>query len=1066
MLCVSPSDETAQNLGDGLAAQTHTSSVCVFPAGKISPWGHHDRQLVSQQIETVERLLEAKPQIISTSLDGLSTTLLPVAAVRKNRLELRNGGTFALSELLERLTALSFERQPMVEAPGDMSVRGGIVDLYPFSRPNPLRIEFFGTKIESIREFDPQTQRSLREVDCIVVFPQKLEVDSEGRTKKTGACLIDYLPSDTVVCFFHYEKLISQADDDGHADTREDIAWLGSKPANQLYEESAPRNEFEKLLLEFCRIYFRQFAAAPSGDCIKFATQPQPALRGSLSLLRQDMENFLRGDRNGRIYFLCESSSHSESMQELFEERSIAFSQLQIIPGALAAGFQWPAAGLAVYTDHEFYGRMQRLRRRRRFAEGLSRRQLRSLARGDFVVHVDHGVGIYQGLERIRVRGHERECLAIAYLENDKLFVPLDKMNRVQKYSARDGFVPRIHKLGSTDWERTKNRTKSRLRDIAKDLVALYAARQSQTGHAFTPDSHWQREMEASFPYEDTPDQRRATVEVKSDMEKARPMDRLICGDVGYGKTEVAIRAAFKAVQDGKQVAMLVPTTILAQQHYSTFRERLLSYPVYIDLLSRFRTKAEQKNTVKRLKSGEVDIVIGTHRLLSKDVVFKDLGLLIIDEEQLFGVRNKERLKQFRVNVDVLTLSATPIPRTLHMSLLRLRDMSQINTPPRDRLPIATEVVEFNRDLIRQAILREVHRGGQVFFVHNRVQTIDRVAEMLGQLVPEVRLGIAHGQMNEHELEKVMFDFLQRRFDVLISTMIIESGLDLPNVNTITVNRADRFGLSQLYQLRGRVGRSNQKAYCYLMIPPLKNLTATALKRLQTIEEFTELGSGFQIAMRDLEIRGAGSLLGAEQSGFIDSVGFELYCKILEEAVSEVRREENLQLTATEEKLPECKVELDDDAFLPESYVELPAERVNIYRRLAEAKEVTEVNRIRDELRDRFGRLPEPAESLVALVKLRLLGAQAGLRSLHVGSQRMVGYFADQDTNGHGEEFKKWLGSVVQHAAGPFDFLQDRGVGFRLALPDQALAMPHAELFLQSLVTARTQARSSHVAVL
>jgi transcription-repair coupling factor (superfamily II helicase) len=1061
MLCVLPADESAQHFADELAPEIHPNNISVFPAGRDLPWGYRDRQSVSQQIETIERLLLNKPFIISTSLEGLKAQLLPVASMRRDRLELNKGTTISHDELLARLNALGFERQPMVEVPGDMSARGGIVDLYPFSRPNPVRLEFYGQRVDSIREFDPQTQRSLRELDGFVVFHQRLDVDAEDDASSNPAQLADYLPADVVICFLQHENLVSALDGQDRGASQQDVEWLEDEKAGSRHALDAGRwSEFEKRFVAHAKIHFRQFSSSSPGETlIRVAAQPQPALGGNLAQLHKDMENFLRNTPGGRIHFHCESSSHAESMQDLLEESKISFPQLRVVAGTLASGFQWPAAGLAVYTDHEFYGRIRRPRRRRRFSEGLSRRQLRALSRGDYVVHVDHGVGIYQGLERIRVRGHERECLAIGYQEHDKLFVPIDKMDRVQKYSAREGFVPRINKLGSAEWERTKQRTSNKLKNIAKDLVALYAARQSQPGLAFSADSHWQREMEAAFPYEDTPDQRRAAVEVKSDMEKPRPMDRLICGDVGYGKTEVAIRAAFKAVQDGKQVAMLVPTTILAQQHYNTFRERLQKYPLQIELLSRFRTKAEQKATVEKLKAGQADIVIGTHRLLSKDLAFKDLGLLIIDEEQLFGVRSKERLKQFRVNVDVLTLSATPIPRTLHMSLLNLRDMSQINTPPRDRLPIATEVVEFDRELIKQAILREVQRGGQVFFVHNRVQSIDRVAEMIRQLISGVRLGIAHGQMHERDLERVMLDFLQRRFEVLVSTMIIESGLDLPNVNTIIVNRADRFGLSQLYQLRGRVGRSNQKAFCYLVIPPVKNLTPEALKRLQTIEAFTDLGSGLQIAMRDLEIRGAGSLLGAEQSGFIDSLGFELYCKILEEAVNEVRREQNLLSAVVEEKLPECKVEYDDDAFLPESFVEMPAERVNIYRRLAEAKEIDEVSRIQDELRDRFGRLPQAAEGLLALVKLRLLGAQAGLRSVHVGNQTMTGYFIEQ-ANGRGEQFNKWLGSMVRHASVPFEFLQDHGVGFRVPLSDRAQALSQAERFLQSLVTARNDSGS------
>jgi transcription-repair coupling factor (superfamily II helicase) len=625
-------------------------------------------------------------------------------------------------------------------------------------------------------------------------------------------------------------------------------------------------------------------------------------------------------------------------------------------------------------------------------------------------------------------------------------------LDRVQKYSSRDGMAPRVHKLGAPDWERLKKRTKSRIKDIARDLIKLYAARKAQKGLTFPPDTFWQKELEASFIYEDTPDQARAVEEVKHDMENENPMDRLVCGDVGYGKTEVAIRAAFKAVQNSKQVAVLVPTTILAQQHYTTFRERLRKYPVQIEALSRFRSAAEQKKIVEKLKLGEVDVVIGTHRLLSKDVAFKDLGLLVVDEEQRFGVRHKERLKQLRVNVDVLTLSATPIPRTLHMSLLGVRDMSNINTPPKDRLPVHTEIVQFDRDLIRQVILREVHRGGQVFFVHNRVGSIYRMADLLQRVIPEVEFGVAHGQMNEHELEQAIVNFMERKFHVLVATMIIESGIDMPNVNTMVINRADRFGLAQLYQLRGRVGRSHHKAYCYLVIPPIRNLTAEAIKRLETIEQFTELGSGFQIAMRDLEIRGAGNMLGAEQSGFIDSLGFDLYCKILEEAVQEARLEELPQeaVAALPEKKGECRIELDGDAYLPDDYVEMPAERVAIYRRLAEAKTLSDIEMVQEELIDRFGRLPEAAENLMGLVSLKLLGTKLGLRSLQIAPRQVLGIFSE---NGHpqkGEPLKQWIGSMVQRAAAPFEFVQWPGFGIRLPIPKPQQPLPLTLKFLRS----------------
>ena len=768
---------------------------------------------------------------------------------------------------------------------------------------------------------------------------------------------------------------------------------------------------------------------------------------------RRELETVLSKMLGGpaAMFLICESASHAERLTELLHESGFDEFRLQFLAGILFHGFALPEIGLAVYTDHEFYGRSRRPQRRRKLKEGLTFRQLKTLSKGDFIVHVDHGIGVYQGLQHIKVGSHERECLVIHYEGNDRLFVPLDKMDRVQKYTSREAAAPKIHKLGSPDWDRLKARTKKRLKDIAKDLIALYAARKTQTGIAFPPDTLWQKELEASFEYEETPDQTRAIAEVKSDMETDRPMDRLVCGDVGFGKTEVAIRAAFKAVQDGKQVAILVPTTLLAQQHFNTFSERLKKYPVRVEMISRFRTAKEQKESVERLKNGEVDVMIGTHRLLSQDVGFKNLGLIVIDEEQRFGVRHKEKLKSLKVNADVLALSATPIPRTLHMSLMGVRDMTNINTPPRDRQPIQTEVAQFDHDLIRQAILREIHRGGQVFFVHNRVSSIYRMASVLRRLVPEVEIGVGHGQMKEHELERVMLSFVNRECNVLISTMIIESGLDLPNVNTMIINRADRFGLAQLYQLRGRVGRSSQKAFCYLLVPPIRNLSVEAIKRLETVEEYTDLGSGFQIAMRDLEIRGAGNLLGAEQSGMIDAIGFDLYQRILEEAVRETRREalpEAEPLPAVHE---DCKVELDGDAFLPDDYVSLPSERVAIYRHLAEAKQLSEIEAIAEELKDRFGRLPAPAQNLLGLASARLLGTLLGLRSVRIFSRESFAVFAPEVTPAPGEPFKKWVGSILSRAPYKLEFFQNGGLGFRLLVPRGEAGLPATVKLLASL---------------
>jgi len=697
-------------------------------------------------------------------------------------------------------------------------------------------------------------------------------------------------------------------------------------------------------------------------------TRPQEHFGRNLDLTRAYIQR-LRRDRMS-VTILCDTAPHRDRLAELMEKSGADFAV-----GNLAGGFEIPALGLAVLTDHEIFQRVRRRRAGRRFSRGISLKELLAMRPGDYVVHIEHGIGVYRGIERLTVDGHLTDCMKIEYAGGDKLFIPVEQLSLVQKYAAEEGARPTLSKLGTQKWERTKQRVKKAIKDIAQELLTLYAQRRSQPGYAFSADAVWQAEMEARFPYDETPDQLKAIEEVKSDMEAPVPMDRLICGDVGYGKTEVAIRAAFKCVMEGKQVAFLVPTTLLAEQHFGTFSDRLRGYPVHIDMLSRFRARKEQLATVAGLKAGKVDIVIGTHRLLSKDVAFKDLGLVIVDEEQRFGVTHKERLKQLRTQVDVLTLTATPIPRTMNLALMGARDMSTIRTPPRDRRPIQTEICEFNDEIITYALMREADRGGQCFFVHNRVESIDAMANYIRGLVPHLRVVVAHGQMRERQLEEVMRKFLSREYDVLVSTMIIESGLDLPNVNTIIVNRTDTFGLAQLYQLRGRVGRSARKAYAYLLVPPNRVMTETAMKRLKAIEEFEDLGSGFQLAMRDLEIRGAGNLLGSEQHGFIVNVGFDLYTRLLEEATSElkgvpVERKREAQLVTTLE------------AFLPTKYVENDPEKMNLYKSLADADTVAAVNELAAEVADRFGRLPPPAENLFELRRLRVRAAEAGVDKL------------------------------------------------------------------------------------
>ncbi len=670
------------------------------------------------------------------------------------------------------------------------------------------------------------------------------------------------------------------------------------------------------------------------------------------------------------VTVLCDTSNHRERLEELMDDVGAAF-----VVGSLAGGFVVPELRLAVLTDHEIFERIRRRRAGRRYSRGISLKELLAMRPGDFVVHIEHGIGVYRGIERLTVNGHLTDCMKIEYAKGDKLFIPVDQLNLVQKYAAEEGATPALSRLGTNQWAKTKARIKTSIKEMAAELIKLYAARKARPGYAFPPDAVWQIEMEARFPYEETADQLTSIQDVKSDMERGAPMDRLICGDVGYGKTEVAIRAAFKAVLDGKQVGFLVPTTLLTQQHLNTFRERLRGYPVHIEMLSRFRTRKEITQVLAELAAGKVDIVIGTHRLLSKDVKFKELGLVIIDEEQRFGVAHKERLKQMRTEVDVLTLTATPIPRTLNMALLGVRDMSSIRTPPRDRRPIKTEIAEFNDEVIAYALMREADRGGQSFFVHNRVETIDAMANYIRSLVPHLRVAVGHGQMRERQLEDVMRKFLAGEYDVLVATMIIESGLDLPNVNTIIVNRTDTFGLAQLYQLRGRVGRSARRAYAYLLVPPDRVMTETAMKRLKAMEEFEDLGSGFQLAMRDLEIRGAGNILGTEQHGFIASVGFEMYSRLLEEAAKELKG-------VAAPKVVETRVVTDLEAFLPGGYITEDPEKMGVYKSLADAATVPAIDELAAEVADRFGRLPPPAEHLFEFRRLRIRASQAQVETL------------------------------------------------------------------------------------
>ncbi|MBM3286295.1 MAG: transcription-repair coupling factor [Candidatus Eisenbacteria bacterium] len=968
---------------------------------------------------------------------------VPEPAWLRDRIRTLRVGESADPDILVRhLVDVGYELSPMVGEYGDASRRGGILDIYTLGREHPVRCEFDGDEIVSLREFDVFTQRSLGTQQEVVILPTAALQPSAAEREEAGRvleerggveeALVDlvrgegmfdgsewlagfypiplvqpgaYLPSPAWIVLEEPARLrsISEAIIEAAANAYETAVEGGRvvSPPDRLFAVLADlagatrcdAGESRDRSIEApddstpVRIEFSQSASdAGEEDAHRMHTRPAERFGRNLELTRSYILR-LR-ETCPRIHILCDTEPHRERLSELLHPVPAEFHV-----GNLAGGFEIPDIGLAVLTDHEIFARTRRRSAGRRFSRGISVKELLAMSQGDFVVHIDHGIGVYRGLSRLLVDGQETDCMTLEYAGGDKLYIPVEQLSVVQRYSAEEGHRPQLSRLGTPTWARKKAQIKRRIRDMAEELLRTYAIRRSRPGHSFAPDSDAQAALELAFPYEETPDQLKAISEVKTDMESPAPMDRLVCGDVGYGKTEVALRAAFKAVIDGKQVAVLVPTTLLAEQHFDTFSERLREFPVRVEMLSRFRSAKEQKAVIEELRKGRVDILIGTHRLIQKDVVFRELGLLIIDEEHRFGVVHKERLKKLTETVDCLTLTATPIPRTLHLALSGGRDMSTIMTPPVDRRPIQTEIVEFRDDLIAHALMREADRGGQSFFVHNRIESIDAIAGYLAGLAPHLRFAIAHGQMREQHLERVMRDFLAKEYDVLISTAIIESGLDFPNVNTILVNRGDTFGLAQLYQLRGRVGRSSRKAYAFLLTPPYRSITEQAQKRLKAIEEFGDLGSGFQLAMRDLEIRGAGNLLGAEQHGFILNVGFDLYCRLLDETVRELK---GIPLEAPRE----ARIVTDLEAYLPDGFVPDVREKMNLYKSLADTNEIEGVAAIEEEVRDRFGSLPDPGRHLFDLRRVRLLAGQAGVETATIRRRLIMLEFREPLTRG------------------------------------------------------------------
>jgi transcription-repair coupling factor (superfamily II helicase) len=980
VLIVTPDAEAAQFAQSDLLARD-LENVYLLPPTNHKPYDDDqvvDSSLLVQRSEVLEQVLNKESYVLVTSSEALVEKLPAPDLFSEASVLIEQGENYDPEKLKGQLLDQGYDSVRFVDRPGEFAMRGGILDVYPFSGEYPVRLEFFGDEVDSIREFDPDSQRSVSFLDQTRFVPNAAEL-GEDRIS-----VLDILEDDTLIVkknpglihanleefFEKAEKAYRQ-----HLQDLEDDTDPQPEPTH-LYLDAT---NFESALINHPTIIVGSFGSESVADAtLRLNAKPQPEFNAQFKLLRQNIEEL--STQGYDVFILCDNEGQRDRFEELLGEQG-PNNRFHLSIETIHEGFILPQAGIAVYTDHQIFDRYHRptVRKRRPKGGGISFKQLQDLNRGDYVVHVDYGIGKFMGFRKIKVRGVEQESVVLQYQESSTLYVNVSSLHKLQKYSGKEGTQPRMTKLGSGSWARKKAKTKKKVKDIARDLIQLYAKRKMKKAHAFEPDNSWQTEMEARFEYEETPDQASAIESVKEDMETDTPMDRLVCGDVGFGKTEVAVRAAFKAVMDGKQVGVLVPTTILADQHFKTFKKRMKHFPVQVEAISRFRSRSEQKDIIKRTEAGKVDILIGTHRITSKDIKFQDLGLVIIDEEQRFGVKAKERLKELRASVDVLTLTATPIPRTLQFSLMGARDLSIINTPPPNRQPVYTEIHSFNKDLIRDAILQEMSRGGQVFFIHNRVKNIESMADMVRSLVPDVRVRFAHGQMTGNQLEKIITDFYNHKFDVLVSTNIVENGIDISNANTMIINRADRFGLAELHQLRGRVGRSQRKAFCYLITPDIQSLTPEARKRLMALEEYSDLGSGFNIAMRDLDIRGAGDILGAEQSGFINDIGFELYTKILNDAVRELKEEEFKDVfgdvdtsNVLKADLPDTQVEFDKPALLGSDYVSDNVERLNLYRKLAKSTSLEEINDWKDEITDRFGPLPEAGHNLYVAAQIRL----------------------------------------------------------------------------------------------
>ena len=1062
-LIISYSNHQALRLLLDLQSFLGAERVAFFPSNELLPHEEaFEPEVTAQRVETLGRILQQEMLIVVTSWDALHRRLISAAKFRNFSYTLKPGDHYEFNIFLRDIIRMGYERVELVQAPGQFSRRGDILDIFPLDREDPIRLEFFGDEIDSLRYFKVETQLSMEKLTHFVLLPareglwrqedydqnqqtilddlnlqverlqemgrieaadnlqdrirESLERLGQGHQVPGADQFLPWVEPDlvTLLDYLPHCRIILDEPVRGREAFRANVEETAHIFSNFLEKGVVlPREQEVFIGLEELekKIWSRRpwsislLAKTPKGlgaaHTYSLPLKTPPTFHSKVEMLAGELEKLLKEratiilavstkEKGRRLKEVLREQGISSTLAESVTDLSLEPRSVCIMIADLESGFEWSRVSgatmdkLIVLTETEIYGRQKKRYQARFQQEGIKISSFTDLKVGDYVVHLNHGIGQYMGLETLEIAGGHRDYLRLEYAGGDRLFVPTDQVNLIQKYIGMEDSAPKINKLGGTDWQKVKTRVKESIRDMADSLLQLYAGREVASGYSFGKDTVWQHEFEETFFFEETPDQLRAIDEIKQDMEKAKPMDRLLCGDVGYGKTEVAMRAAFKCIMDGKQVGVLVPTTILAQQHFLTFRERFAGYPVNIKVLSRFQTAKEHQDTVQGLINGEVDLVIGTHRLLSSDVHFKDLGLLIVDEEQRFGVAHKEKIKELRNNVDVLTLTATPIPRTLHMSLAGIRDISLIETAPQGRYPIRTHVLEYNEEVIREAIQRELDRQGQIYFVYNRVETIQRMASYLQNLLPKAKIVIAHGQMDEDELERVMMDFYDNQADILLSTTIIETGLDIPNVNTLIVYDADRFGLSQLYQLRGRVGRSNRIAHAYFCFRKDKTLTETAEKRLSAIKEFTELGSGFKIAMRDLEIRGAGNLLGPEQHGQIAAVGFELYCRLLDEAIREKKGE-------IQPELPEPVIEIPVDAYLPSNYIADNKIKVELYKKVAAVNSTAAADDLSDEILDRFGELPQPVHNLLNMAKIKVLAKENGLASLAKEKTEIVG---------------------------------------------------------------------------